>query len=159
MWDWGEISTPMELPIMPNDVGSAEISPSGDFEAGSHQTFVLTYTAGKFGIDDSGSIRICFRFASDQTAPQFDNPKGPNYTSIIASNNAILSFRYDPKGNVRPWDRTLYIKVARGFLREGDTIRVTFGDKSKGSPGMRLQTFCEETFEFHTLVDPIATFC
>ena len=24
---------------------------------------------------------------------------------------------------------------------------------------MRLQTFCEETFEFHTLVDPIATFC
>ena len=24
---------------------------------------------------------------------------------------------------------------------------------------MRLQTFCEESYEFHTLVDPIATYC
>ena len=60
---------------------------------------------------------------------------------------------------MRPWDRTLYIKVVRGFLREGDSITVTFGDRSQGSPGMRLQTFCEDSFEFHTLVDPIATYC
>jgi len=59
---------------------------------------------------------------------------------------------------VRPWDRTLYIKVVRGFLREGDTITITFGDPAEGSPGMRLQTFCEDSFEFRVLVDPIATF-
>ena len=73
------------------------------------------YTAGKFGIDDSGSLRVCFRFASDQTKPQFENPKGPNYTTIEASNNAVLNYHYDPKGNVRPWDRTLYIKVVQGY--------------------------------------------
>jgi hypothetical protein len=48
--------------------------------------------------------------------------------------------------------------VLRGFLREGDTITLCFGDRSGGSPGMRLQTFCEDSFEFRVLVDPIATF-
>ena len=155
----GTTSSPMAFPVPSDQLGSVDISPTGAFEAGSYQTFVLTYTAGKFGIDDSGSMRVCFRFASDQTRPQFEDPKGPNYTTITASNDAVLTYHYDPKGNVRPWDRTLYIKVVRGFLREGDTITVTFGDRSGGSPGMRLQTFCEDSYEFHTLIDPIATFC
>ncbi len=145
-------------PIAENELGSVTLSPDGAFEAGSHVTFTLTYTAGKFGIDDSGSLRICFRFASDQTRPQFEDPKRPNYTTIEASNNAVLQYHYDPKGNVRPWDRTLYIKVVNGFLREGDTITVRFGVTDGGSPGMRLQTFCEDTFEFRVLVDPIATY-
>ena len=146
-------------PIDPKDLGSISLYPNGEFEAGSYQTFELTYTAGKFGIDDSGSIRICFRFASDQSKPQFEDKKGVNYTSIIASNNAVLNYHFDNKGNVRPWDKTLYIKVVKGFLKEGDNIKIKFGDKSFGSPGMRLQTFCEDTYEFHTLVDPIATYC
>lgn len=145
-------------PIPEHELGSVSLSPDGAFEAGSHATFTLTYTAGKFGIDDSGSLRICFRFASDQTRPQFEDPTRPNYTTIEASNNAVLQYHYDPKGNVRPWDRTLYIKVVNGFLREGDTIIIRFGVTDGGSPGMRLQTFCEDTFEFRMLVDPIATY-
>jgi hypothetical protein len=155
----GTTSSPVAFPVPADELGSVSITPDGAFEAGSYQTFVLTYIAGKFGIDDSGSMRVCFRFASDQTRPQFEDPKGPNYTTIEASNNAVLTYHYDPKGNVRPWDRTLYIKVVRGFLREGDRITITFGDRSGGSPGMRLQTFCEESYEFHTLIDPIATYC
>lgn len=147
-----------EDPISPQELGHAEIIPSGEFEAGSYQTFTLTYTCGKFGIDDSGSLRVVFRFAADQTRPQFDNPAGPNFTTVTASNNAVLEYRYDPKGNIRPWDRTLYIKVVRGFMKKGDTITIVFGDTSQGSPGMRMQTFCEDTFEFRMLVDPIATF-
>ena len=155
----GVTSSPMAFPIPAEELGTVSIFPNGSFEAGSYQTFVLTYVAGKFGIDDSGSMRVCFRFASDQTRPQFEDLKGPNYTTIEASNNAVLTYHYDPKGNVRPWDRTLYIKVVRGFLREGDKITITFGDRSGGSPGMRLQTFCEDSYEFHTLIDPIATYC
>lgn len=145
-------------PIPLRELGSVKLTPDGSFEAGSHASFTLTYTAGKFGIDDSGSLRVCFRFASDQTRPQFDDPARPNYTTIEASNKAVLEYRYDPKGNVRPWDRTLYIKVVKGFLREGDTITIRFGVTDGGSPGMRLQTFCEDTYEFRVLVDPIATF-
>ena len=49
----------------PELMGRAAIEPSGSFEAGSHQSFVLVYTAGTFGIDDTGSLKIGFRFATD----------------------------------------------------------------------------------------------
>ena len=145
-------------PIAPELLGTATVSPDGQFEAGSYASPTLVYTAGAYGIDDSGSLRVCFRFASDQSAPQFTDPKAANYTTVEASNGAVLEVRFDPKGNVRPWDRTLYIKVVKGFLSEGDQIRIRFGVTDFGSPGMRMQTFCEQTFEFRVLVDPIATF-
>ena len=143
--------------IAPEDLGTATVTPDGVFEAGSFQTFTIVYTAGRYGIDDSGSLKICHRFAADQARAQFDDPKGVNYTTVVASNNAVLETRYDPKGHTRPWDRTLYIKVVNGFLSEGDTITVTFGERSQGGAGMRLQTFCEDEYRFRVLVDPIAT--
>jgi hypothetical protein len=143
---------------LPERMGRAEIAPTGAFEAGSFQSFTLTYTAGYFGIDDTGSIKIVHRFASDMGRPQFDQPAAPNYVTVEASNRAVLDVRYDPKQNIRPWDKCLYIKVVRGFLREGDQIVIRFGDPRQGSPGMRLQTFCEDTFEFKVLVDAFATY-
>ena len=145
-------------PIPKELLGSAILDRTGDFEAGSYQSFTLTYTAGRFGIDDSGSIRVVFRFATDQTNPQFDDPTAPGFTEVVASNNAVLQVRFDPKGNIRPWDRTLQIKVVQGFMKEGDTITVRFGVTDHGGAGMRLQTFCEGRYEFRVLVDPIATY-
>ena len=139
-------------------MGHAEISPQGEFEAGSFQSFVLTYTAGYFGIDDTGSLKIVHRFASDMGRPQFNDPKGWNYTTVEASNGAVLEVQYDGKRNIRPWDKTLFIRVVRGFLREGDRIVVRFGDTRQGSPGIRVQTFNEPTFEFRVLVDAWATY-
>ncbi len=75
-----------------------------------------------------------------------------------ASNGAVLQLRWDPKANVRPWDKALWIKVVKGFLQPGDRITIRLGVTEFGGPGLRLQTFCEETFEFRLLVDPIATF-
>ena len=156
---WTDINSGVVRHAIPVDqLGSATITPDGAFEAGSYASFTLTYTAGLYGIDDSGSLRICFRFASDQSNPQFDNPQGPNYTTVEASNGAVLQVRWDPKANVRPWDRTLWIKVMKGYLTEGETITIRFGVTDHGGPGMRLQTFCEDTFEFRVLADPIATF-
>ena len=143
---------------LPERMGSANVEPNGSFEAGSYQQFTLTYTAGYFGIDDTGSLKIVHRFASDMGRPQFDNPDAANYVTVEASNGAVLHVEYDMKRNIRPWDKTLYIKVVRGFLREGDQIIVRFGDRRQGSPGMRIQTFCEATFEFKVLVDAIATY-
>jgi hypothetical protein len=142
----------------PERMGRAEVSPSGAFEAGSFQSFVLTYTAGFFGIDDTGSIKVVHRFASDMGRPQFTDPAAPNYTTVEASNGAVLDVQYDAKRNIRPWDKTLFIRVVRGFLREGDRIVVRFGDRRGGSPGIRMQTFHEPTFEFRVLVDAWATY-
>jgi hypothetical protein len=139
-------------------MGTATISPSGPVEAGSMQSFTLVYTAGYFGIDDTGSIKIVHRFASDMGRPQWSDPRAANFTTVEASNGAELEVRYDPKLNIRPWDKTLFIRVMRGFLREGDTITVRFGDRRQGSPGMRVQTFVEPTFEFRVLADPFAMY-
>lgn len=139
-------------------MGSAEISPAGSFEAGSFQSLTLTYTAGFFGIDDTGSIKIVHRFASDMGRPQFTEPGAANYTTVEASNGAVLDVQYDAKRNIRPWDKTLFIRVVRGFLREADRIVVRFGDRRGGSPGIRMQTFHEPTFEFRVLVDAWATY-
>ncbi|MEZ5826011.1 MAG: hypothetical protein R3C97_15125 [Geminicoccaceae bacterium] len=64
----------MPEPIPPHLLGTATVTPSGAFEAGSMQSFELVYTAGFYGIDDSGTIRVVGRFASDQSQsqPQLD---------------------------------------------------------------------------------------
>ena len=48
--------------------------------------------------------------------------------------------------------------VVKDFLAPGDTITIRFGDRRQGSPGIRLQTYCESEFEFRVLADPIATY-
>jgi hypothetical protein len=142
----------------PDLMGSASLEPSGNFEAGSMQSFTLVYTAGTFGVDDTGSIKIGFRFATDFGPVQFTDPKAPGYTTVEASNGATLEAKWEFKRNIRPWSRSLYIGVVKDFLAPGDTITIRFGDRRQGSPGIRLQTYCESEFEFHVLADPIATY-
>jgi hypothetical protein len=147
---------PQPPSIAPELAGTVDISPRGPFPAGSMQHITLTYTAGRYGIDDTGTVRVCFRFATDQGQPQFDDPKAANFMSVEASNGAVLDARFDYKLNVRPFDRTLVIRVVKGYLKEGETITVRFGDPRGGSPGHRLQTFADPFHEFQVLVDPIA---
>lgn len=142
----------------PDLMGSATLEPSGRFEAGSMQSFTLVYTAGTFGVDDTGSIKIGFRFATDFGPVQFTDPKAPGYTTVEASNGATLEAKWEFKRNIRPWSRSLYIGVVKDFLAPGDTITIRFGDRRQGSPGIRLQTYCEGEFEFRVLADPIATY-
>src|SRR5262245_59176007 len=121
-----------------------------------------TRTPNASGVPPIGSCADCTRFAcsasaSDMAKPQFSEPSAPNYTTIEASNGARLEYWVD-RLNVRPWVNTLLIRVGRGFLRAGDTLTVRFGDGRQGSPGLRLQTNCEERFELKVYVDAFATY-
>ena len=140
------------------DLGHVRCSPRGRVVAGSWQSCVLTYTAGFAGVDDTGSLKIVMRYATDAGRPQFDDPTAANYTTAVASNGAHLQLRYDLKDNTRPWGKTIHVKVLRGYLRKGDKITLTIGDRTEGSPGWRMQTFCEETLALRVLVDRYATY-
>lgn len=142
----------------PELMGSATLEPPGPVEAGSYQSFTLVYTAGTFGVDDTGSIKIGFRFATDFGPVQFDEPQAQGYTTVEASNGAALDCRWEFKRNIRPWSRSLYIGINKHFLAPGDTITIRFGDQRFGSPGIRMQTYCENEFEFRVLTDVIATY-
>src|SRR5262245_20672830 len=138
-------------------MGWATLMPAGPFIAGSHAELLLVYTAGPFGIDDSGMVKVSWRTTSDMGKPQFDDPAAPNYTTVEASNGANLDMWFD-RLNIRPFANTLLIRVGRGYLRAGDTLTVRLGDRRQGSPGLRLQTNCEERFELRTYVDAFATY-
>lgn len=142
---------------MQQSLGRAEISPEGPLEAGSHVPLTITYTAGPFGIDDTGGLKFSWRTASDSGRPQMSDPKAPNYVTAVASNGARLDIEYN-RNNIRPWVNTIFIRVMSGFLREGDRIIVRIGDPEHGSPGYRLQTCCDDDFQFKAFVDAFATY-
>ena len=60
------------------------------------------------------------------------------------------------RGHQRPWFKGLTARLHGGYLREGDTIIIVFGDTAAGSPGMQMQTFVESGFEFKVLADVCA---
>ncbi len=145
---------PGEDPVL---YGHVELEPRGAFEARSVQTFRLVYTVGRYGIDDTGGIRIVFRFMGDWGHLQTGDPRGYNYVTAKTSTASRVSLAYAATGHQRPWFRSLTVKLHGGYLREGDTITIVFGDTSQGSPGMQMQTFVESGFEFKVLADVCAT--
>ncbi len=138
------------------DIGAAVIDSTGPCAAGAHVTLRFVYAAGH-PIDDSGHILVCFRSQGDFGTPQFTEPGAANYCTVHTTGSCQVTPRWDPKGYTRPWSKALYLQIGRGYLDRGETVTVVFGDTRQGSPGWRMQTFTEETFEFKTLVDPIAT--
>jgi len=154
-------------------LGSAE-GPSGSYPVDSFGTFVVVFTAGKYGIDDGGSIRIARRGGM---RPQVDDPEAPGYTTVksdrgvrfIADSipvgritsrlDGLFGTRMDSvrAGHIRPFWGAFQIDVRDGSLYEGDRVVVTFGDTSQGSPGIRLKATREAEHMFKVFVDPFGT--
>ncbi|MCR9254988.1 MAG: DUF3604 domain-containing protein [Alphaproteobacteria bacterium] len=154
MGDVWPAAEPGEDPVL---YGSARLDPTGAFEARSLQTFRLIYTVGRFGLDDTGAIKIVHRYPNDWGRLQMTDPAAANYITATASNGTRLHLEYQNGGEQRPWYRSLTVTVRGAGLYEGDTITIVFGDRSGGSPGLKLQTFCESGFEFKVLADVCAT--
>ncbi|MCH9046521.1 MAG: DUF3604 domain-containing protein [SAR324 cluster bacterium] len=122
--------------------------------AGSYQTITLRYRAGSLGIDEHGGIRVSFRFVSDFGTLQLSDPGADNYVTASTRQGLRLELSYVSKGNVRPYQKTLFVHVMDGALWEGDEIKIVIGDRAGGSRGWRLQSFVEEFFPLRVEADP-----
>src|SRR6188474_2356182 len=80
---------------LPDQMGRIALSPSGPFVAGAYAELTLVYTAGTFGIDDTGMLKISWRTTSDMSKPQFDKPQAANFTTVEASNGARLEVWFE----------------------------------------------------------------
>lgn len=60
-------------------VGRIEALPPGRVTAGEHTTLRLRFTAGDFGIDDTGELKISWRQTSDMGKPQTTAPAGDRF--------------------------------------------------------------------------------
>lgn len=135
------------------DLGKAAVTPSGTFRVGETGTWTIVYTVGKYGIDDGGSVIITRRAMSDAMIPQCDQPCMPGYTTAETDGNARISVSFAKRYWVRPWRDAIVVRIFDGSLVSGDTVRITLGDRSSGSPGWTLQSFPESHYLFRVLVD------
>ena len=150
----------MPIKSDPGFVGRAWITPAGPVVAGQLGTWTVTYEVGAYGYDERARLKIAWRFASDWGTPQFKDPRGRDYTTVrleSACRTAVADLALEPRGQVRPWFKTLVVSVADGSLHPGDRIHVTVGDTSGGGPGSRAQTFREKGCEWRVFVDPFGT--
>ena len=138
-------------------LGWAEITPDTDVYAGSMATWTLVYHVGVYGIDDGGSIRVARRSVSDEEAPQFRETGESGYTTVYTDGDVRLECFFSSRGHIRPFRAALQVDVRDGSLYEGDTVTIVYGDRSRGGPGLRAQTFREQEHVFKVLVDPFGT--
>ncbi len=136
--------------------GTAELTPMGPVETRGFQTFKLTYTVGKLGIDDTGGLQVAFRFIGDAGKAQTTNPAAPNYVTASSNGEGRIRVAVREDG-FRPWKLLVTAFQSGGYLKEGEKIEMIFGDTSQGSPGMVMQTFVEAGYEFRVSTDVQAT--
>ena len=150
----------MPINTDPHYIGRAWIAPDGPVVAGQYGTWTLAYEVGAYGYDERARLKIASRFASDWGTPQFTNPRAANYTTVrleTKCSTTVAQIGFEPRGQVRPWFKTIVVSVADGSLYPGDRIWITVGDTSAGGPGSRAQTFRERGCEWRFFVDPFGT--
>ena len=136
-------------------IGSSRLLSEKKLTAGTMGTIVIEYTAGKYGIDDRGSFQLAWRGISDMLVPQFDYPDQQGYTTWSSTGN--IKIRTSFEKYLRPYQSSIRFQIYDGYLKEGEKLTITIGDKSKGGPGIRLQSFYERELEFVPLVDACGT--
>jgi hypothetical protein len=137
-------------------LGSATITPDTPVVAGEYGTWRIDYVVGVSGIDDGGRLRLALRSVSDWAAPQLSDSAAADYVTIAASAPVRLTPTFGGDG-IRPWNRTLTVRVSDGALAPDDVVTLVLGDTSGGGPGMRAQTFPERHFSFRLQADPFGT--
>ena len=129
----------------------------------SHQTWTIIYTAGKAGIRPGGGIRVALRHMNHLwSTVQNEDPKSAGYLSARASNEIPISVSVECNnwskrfmGPYFPWQNIVEVIVGKPGLKAGQTVEITYGDKSGGSPGFRVQPFDEPSYVFKLYVDPL----
>ncbi len=125
--------------------------------AGQLGTWTVTYKAGSSGISTGGGIRVQLPdtwHAGERNSAnslQATDPQKIHYVSAHCTNPAVqlktivegqtdrVLVKHAKVGLDSRSERYVFVvrvKVTGGKLREGDLIRVVYGDTSKGSPGM-----------------------
>lgn len=160
----------MRLEETTSENGVATIEPGGQVEAGSVDTWKIVYTAGKKRVAINGKIRITMPFGFSRPKliklpwdirdmwKNIKSPTEPGYVSAETSNSktklelSMPVISEEKVGMLEVWGKNLFITIKNAPLREGDSVIVTYGDTSFGSPGAVVQYF-EQTVEFTVAID------
>ena len=124
------------------------VADQGPFTVRSFATIRQTYTVGGKDIEPGGGFVVARHFMTGMRL-QADDPAAGNYVSIASSNpNARFSKSSLPMrgmhGGFRRPTEMLEFRSTSGHLTRGDTVTITYGDTSGGSPGLLLPSFSSD---------------
>jgi hypothetical protein len=146
----------------PDAIGPITLSHSGPIVAGEHVTIEETYRVGTMPIQPGGGIMVAqsTRWTGrTPVATELDDPAVPTalqlQSSDPAADNYVSVRSSNPEARFATRERGqepgLFNVVAFAFfelegatLRQGDTVTLTFGDRSGGSRGMLVQTWTND---------------
>ena len=136
----------------PMALGQLELSSQGPHRAGEFVTVRETYTVGDMPMAVGGGIAVG---QGRGGGLQTDDPAAAAYVTVTTSNPDVVL------APAKPWGRwisfetrsVVAFRLSGGELRKGDTLTLTFGDRSGGGPGLRIQNWSNDRFVFKTFVD------
>ena len=140
-----------------NAVGTFSVDASSPFVVNSHQTFRQTYTVGSVPMAEGGGLLVTHQLMADYGVPQTNKPAESDYVSIACS-NPKASFRLG-RHRIPSFIHGVYPGTPLSFtlqgtsLEPGETISITFGDRSEGSPGFLIQSSENDEFMIPIYVD------
>ena len=133
-------------------IGKLTLSSNGPSRAGEFVTVTQTYEVGDTHMLTGGGIAIG---QGRSGGLQTSDPNRPGYVTATTSNPDA---RLTPS---RPWGqwatfetrRTVAFRLSGASLSTGDTVTLTFGDRTGGGPGLKLQNWSNDRVVFKTFLD------
>lgn len=133
-------------------------SSSGPFAAASLTTFTQTITVGEMPFRVGAKIVLAHMFQSDGGNPQIENPAAGNFVSVRSSNTRVRLAKDSVPwagmhGGFRGAAPNPAFRVEGDALQPGDQVVLTYGDRSGGSPGMKMPSFSNDGIMYPIYVD------
>ena len=142
---------PSDLRDVPDGVGQARYVGPETVAANSFATFKIIYKAGAEGLPLGKTITFRRSNPDPRWSPvQTDDPAAPGYTTAKASNGTRLGVH--PGAQLRAPSITR-IAIMGPSLGPGDTVEITYGDRSRAGPGAKVQPVAEGNVMFWVGVD------
>ncbi|MBZ5608978.1 MAG: DUF3604 domain-containing protein [Acidobacteriia bacterium] len=142
----------------PQAIPTIRADKTGPFPASSLQTFEQTITIGEMPMSIGGAIMLGRMLMSDAGPPQNHDPAARNYVTIRSSNPRARFAKADVPwsgmhGGFRGSADNSGFRLEGEALRSGDTVTLTFGDRSGGSPGMQMNSFSNDRMLYPLYID------
>lgn len=144
--------------VAPGTPGTLAFGTSRPLRAGEFVTIEQTFVCGPRGMATGGALLVAKLFMADHGEPQYLDPEGDNYTTLRPSRPGAV---FEPGtislrgmfGGFRRKKDVLVWRLVEGDLAEGDTVTVTYGDRSQGSRGFQVQSYTNDGFALPVLAD------